>query len=101
MRVYVKVVKADVEGLKFNVKLPLADGSAALVVAPKETVWATIPQGVRGESEFRGEGAEIIKSEELLLASVQPLFFLKAAVVLDRVAVGVVSEQFAVDPKPT
>ncbi len=43
MRVYVKVVEADVEGLKFNVKLPLADGSEALVVVPIEMVLETTP----------------------------------------------------------
>jgi hypothetical protein len=98
---YVKVVEAEVEGLKFTVKLPLVDASTASVVVPREMVVETTPHGFKGEDELRGAGARISKSVELLFASVHPLFFLKAAVVLDRVAVGAVSEQFAADPKPT
>ncbi len=49
---------------------------------------------------MRGDGVRISKSVELLFASVHPLFFLKAAVVLESIGVGSVSEQFA-PPYPT
>ncbi len=42
-RLYVNVVEAEVEGLKFIAKLPVVDGSEALVVVPIEMVLETTP----------------------------------------------------------
>src|SRR5438105_13270417 len=50
---------------------------------------------------LRGIGPIRLKSNELLSISVQPLFFLTAAVVLLSTFVGDVSEQLAVVPYPT
>ncbi len=53
------MVEAEVAGLKFKVKLPLVDGSAALIVDPIDMVLETTPHGFNVEDELRGEGARI------------------------------------------
>ena len=53
------------------------------------------PQPLAGDELLRGIGPSIRKSLALLFVSVQPLFFLIAAVVLVSGAVGEVSAQVA------
>jgi hypothetical protein len=61
-----------------------------------------LKQKVDGEKLLRGLGAPLLKSPLLLSVSVQPLFCLRAALVLLKVTTGPLpSKQFAVLPKPT
>lgn len=55
-----------------------------------------VPQIKIGVAELRGAGAANEKSDRLLLVSVQPPLFLKAASLTLKTVVGAVSEQFAV-----
>src|SRR2546422_4499942 len=62
----------------------------------------TLAQEVKGEEPLRGLGEPKEKSFALLSVSVQPLFFLIAAIVFVSVGTGPLpSKQFAVLPKPT
>jgi hypothetical protein len=67
----------------------------------EETVGEEPPHGASVVAVFRGLGAPAAKSELLLSVSVQPLTARMTAVVVEGAAVGAVSEQFAVAPKPT
>ena len=59
-----------------------------------------VPHTFAAVDELRGKGAPLMKSDELLSASVHPLTARTRAVVLLRVGAGVPSEQFAL-PYPT
>ena len=90
--------------------LPGVTATVSSVVPPTVTdagsaVPVPVGAGFRGArvhergGYFRGMGAPVAKSAELLSVSVQPLPARSAAVVLLRTGAGAVSEQFA-DPKP-
>lgn len=57
-----------------------------------------VAQGLNGDALLRGVGGAFVKSAELLSVSVQPFPFLIAALLLSKLLVGFVSEQFAVVP---
>src|ERR1043165_7404058 len=59
-----------------------------------------VPHALSGDALLRGAGVPVLKSVLLLSVSVQPPFTRSAADVLVRPAVGLVSEQFAVEPYP-
>jgi hypothetical protein len=100
-------LNAEAEAVTLSLKLmTMLELKATLVEPPAGVVLLTLgaasppPHGASGEAVFRGFGAPAVKSPELLSVSVQPLLFLRAAVVL--VSTGVVgpapSKQFVPVP---
>ena len=84
-----------------SLKVSEIDDPVATSVAPFDGTLETRlgalsePHVSAADAEFRGLGAAIVKSAELLSVSVQPLFARSAADVLEVAGVGVVSAQLA------
>lgn len=82
--------------------VPVVVAKPLKLVAETPMVGVLAPQMFVGDALFLGFGAPVVvKSDKLFSVSVQPLLFLMAEVVLERLAVGEVSEQFVAEPKPT
>ena len=75
----------------FTQTLPKAVNAVVVMEGP-----AGPPQRNTGLALFLGAGTSMVKSAPLLFVSVQPLLFLKPAVVVVKAGVVAVSEQLAV-----